>query len=767
MKKSKIAASLIAVSLAATTLLTGCKPKENNSNSGNSGSGTSDSGTSNSGSGSGTSEPTSPGGVPTLPTVDFNPEPAKNLPFNLTYPEGTTIRMAVGYNNTSTGIRFDADTAGAGLDLPDGKHYNSGDLKPTWAALSEILKVNFVDKFTGAGGDSKEWAVWKDRLDELDICFGTATNLSEAGVAGKIVDLSKYLDQMPNFKAYLDANPIVRLSITSYSPDGKLGAIYFAPYFDGVNDIERMPLMRIDWVEKLLNGSGDFTAAESKTTATPVYTPYMPTSGSVTVEVVKNGTSDQKETVTKNYDAEGGGNIIKQMNDAGSMTGVEAVNMLRKYIDVTYNGYYGENRADLFIGQNAAWDADELVALLRCVVSNSKTLNGTDTIQGLFSREDAGNNRRVDMYKFAGTLFGARGLESRKDYLYVGNDNMMHDARQEVATYEALERMNMMAQEGLIAQSFMNKEDIKIQQELEQDLGFMHYDYNQTQTIYNETGALDTAKGERYRAVMVPVAKWYDDGTTTPKYFRFTESWRSVKSSGYGIPVSTESNTDVLNACLHLLDYPFSLDGQILMSYGPDAFIDVKDASVQMNTIDDMTKKYNTFDFNGDPMPMISAGTKDALWKLANGNYTNFARQYLGSTLHFVKSQAFEVQCTTEVGKEGAQILSNAIAAGTIFHPVLSTSVSNPWYISVPTVLPATAEEKQQLADMSELGDGGYFNTGSNGSHLYVNMIVSGYNAEGAPGKDAKSCADNVKNNWSGTAYLQIMNDDWNDILNF
>ena len=70
--------------------------------------------------------------------------------------------------------------------------------------------------------------------------------------------------------------------------------------------------------------------------------------------------------MTKDYDAYG--NIVAKMNEAGELDGVDAVNMLREYIDKTYGGYYGTERSNLFIGQNAAWDADELVALLRCVL---------------------------------------------------------------------------------------------------------------------------------------------------------------------------------------------------------------------------------------------------------------------------------------------------------------------------------------------------------------------------------------------------------------
>ena len=353
----------------------------------------------------------------------------------LPFAEGTELRMGTGYNNAKTGLVFDAEVAGEGITLANGVTYNTGDLKPTWVAVQDTLGIKFISVYQGNGA-SAEFDYWKEQMNNVDVLSGTAAKLSEAGESGLVVNIADYLDQMPNFKAYLDANPIVKLSITGNTDTG---AIYFSPYFDGVNDIERMPLMRIDWVKKLLDGEGEFAAEACKDTTAPVYTPYMPTEGTVEIETpTADGTATQ--TLTKNYDK--AGNIIAKMNEKGTMSGVEAVNMLRTYIDEAYDGYYGTERSNLFIGQDAAWDADELVALLRCVVANPQTLNGTDTVQGLFSREDGNNQRRVDMFRFAGHLFGVRGLESRQDYLYVDTDNELKDARQEVATYEALARMN-------------------------------------------------------------------------------------------------------------------------------------------------------------------------------------------------------------------------------------------------------------------------------------------------------------------------------------
>ncbi len=660
----------------------------------------------------------------------------------LAYAEGTVLRMATGYNSAKTGLFFDAETAGEGVTLADGKTYLTGDLKPTWVEVQNVLGVVFENQYQGNSA-AKEFDFWKDRLDEVDMLSGTAAKLSEYGEAGSIVNIAEYLDQMPNFKAYLDQNPIVRLSITGNTDTG---AIYFSPYFDGVNDIERMPLMRVDWVQKLLDGEGEFTAEASNKLAAAVYTPYMPTEGAVEVDVVNlEGTAVEK--VTKNYDV--AGNIVEKMNAAGELDGVAAVNMLRAYIDEAYNGYYGTTRSNLFVGQNAAWDADELVALLRCVVANPQTLNGTDSVQGLFSREDDNNQRRVDMFRFAGTLFGVRGLESRQDYLWIDADGFLRDARQELDAYNAMAKMNEMVQEGLISKAFVETAKESTATYLENDLGFMHYDYNQTQTVYNETKLQD---GEKYMAVMVPVAKWYDGTSEDGVFMRFTESWRSVKTDGWGISVKgVEGNPDKLNAALSLIDYAYSPEGMILMSYGPDAFIKKNDDG-----------SYVTFNFNGTEMPVIADATYAELWEKASGNYTNYARMYLGSTLSFAKSQAFEYQCTHDVGKEGAGKISTAIGLGTIKHPELAVT-ENSWYTSVPTVLPNDKNENETLKSYSSLAE--MFNAAKGGANAFVDIIAAGFAAEGM--FSAEEAVETVAGTMNGADYLFLKQEAFDRLLTY
>ena len=294
---------------------------------------------------------------------------------------------------------------------------------------------------------------------------------------------------------------------------------------------------------------------------------------------------------------------------------------------------------------------------------------------------------------------------------------------------------------------FVNKEEESTKTYLENDLGFMHYDYNQTQTIYNET-VLDKDAGEKYMAVMVPVARWFDGENEDGTYMRFTESWRSVKTDGWGISApGVEGNPDKLNAALALIDFAYSPEGMILMSYGPDAFIKTNaDGS------------YVTFLFNGSEMPEIADATREELWAKAKGNYTNYARMYLGSTLSFVKNQAFEFQCTTDAGREGAGHISTAIGLGTIKHPELAIT-ENPWYTSVPTVLPATEKEIAELSQYSDLNSS--FGSGKGGENVFVNVIANGL--EGT----AEEAAEKVTMDWFGDLYLEIRNAQWQRLVEY
>ena len=63
--------------------------------------------------------------------------------------EPVVLRMATGYNNAKTGLFFDASVAGEGITLADGITYHTGDLKPTWVRVQEVLNVKFENQYQG------------------------------------------------------------------------------------------------------------------------------------------------------------------------------------------------------------------------------------------------------------------------------------------------------------------------------------------------------------------------------------------------------------------------------------------------------------------------------------------------------------------------------------------------------------------------------------------------------------------------------------------
>ena len=454
------------------------------------------------------------------------------------YEKGTVIRLSCAADAQQGGISFSEET------LLDGVNYQKGDLKPEWKTRRDRLGIEIEDHY-GGDSDSANFIRWQEKLGNIDMLSVSAVQMTEAGEAGELVDLAEYLDRMPHFKAFLEENPIVRMSLSLSTDEDHAGAVYASPYLSDPGEIEDMPYMRAGWVKTLLDGSGEFSAEMSGRTALPVYQPYMPVEGKIGIEVAKADGSGT-ETIHKDYDR--AGNIIAKMNAAGAMSGVDAVNMLRSYIDEAYNGYYGKTRSDLFLGVNAAWDADEMVALLRCVLANSATLNPEGNVTGLFTPQENSNASRAGLYRLAGQLFGVRGLDS-DGWLYVDKAGQIHDARCEQTAYDALLKMNEMSREGLISTFYANAgQNIQNAQDPALYKGFMSF-ASRGERFCDAEGVPD----EAYSPVMFPVSLWNDGSSET--YMRFAENVGKVQPGGWAVSVkAVEGDGNRLNACLALID---------------------------------------------------------------------------------------------------------------------------------------------------------------------------------------------------------------------
>ena len=538
------------------------------------------------------------------------------------------------------------------VTLPDGKSYTSSSLKPAWKAFQDELGVKFVDNWKYASNkvtNAKTATTSGSMLSDMDIITAGQSEINDN--SSDMLDLSNYLDEMPNYKAFLDNNDIVRLSLTSNT---NTGAMYSAPYFDGNNDIEKYELFKTNWVKALLDNTtgGDTTTTfkshgtakktntgyENTLTTSAAIQSFMGKTGSYTTDVLLN--DGTKGKITVNYDkalaaAKGSnglgaaitetgvaaytgegeyasGNIVDIMNyvintKQGEVTGAQLLKILQEYIKVAYyagdasstTAFYtqtGYNLSDVFVGNAAAWDVDLYAAIGRVLVTNpsllksgsaGNTIGGANAtpLSNLYLPSARQNNmqRMIDSVSMIGQLYGVRGLESKNLYTYVGADGQIHDPRGEAASYEAMAKFNAFWQEGLIYTGASgNKADQSYYKDKTPE-ALSCYDYVNTQTPagfksqISESAGKDYAieEGYDYTPIINPVSKWDEDGSSAieaDEYFRFTESWRTTKDTGFCVPVANVANSPKkLRAVLNFIDTMFSHDGQILLTYGPKA----------------------------------------------------------------------------------------------------------------------------------------------------------------------------------------------------
>ncbi|MGN0812560.1 MAG: hypothetical protein ACI4MQ_03515 [Candidatus Coproplasma sp.] len=814
-------------------------------------------------------------GCNSTPNTPDDSNPSTNADLNLdanghlTYASTTELRLNVGNQNgtkpQSPSYKANTELAGA-VTMPDGKSYTINDLKPAWAALQTQLNLKLKDAFQ----NKKAEAQLTDPIDgtggtmsDYDIITASASAITQN--TSELVDINQYLDYMPNYKAFLEANPVTRYSLTS---DTITGAMYYAPYYDGNDDIEKYCLVEQNWVCNLLDAtdvSGAATTykaqqvAKEKIAASGTVvvdaTSYMGTTGSWTVATTKPGADAETVNVTVDYGAvitalgdanselakavqaaigsatidKTSGNIVDIQNQmitesAGAVTGAQLLKVLQEYIKVAYKvdgaQLYGATVngvntkiSDVFNATYAAWDVDLLTALCRCAVTCNALIGVQDAninnIYGISGRQGT-TQRRVDVTALVGELYGIRGMESRLENLYIAADGSVKDSRLNAESYEACAKLGALAKEGLI---YIGDDNVQSSRDASKGpAALMIHDYAQTQSK-------DCFTNENLKIVPVntPVSKWdTDDDGTHETIMRFTESWRSVKNTGFCISkAATYGNKDKLSACLAFIDYLFSNDGQILMTYGPQSTTgntnpngfwyatEVEDAatSSKVEKIADATsyapaqykmksanltegfvyngKVYTGTAYNGTQVPTVTTANQDLYaGKEVNGfqmnvgnlkineayNYTNYARKIIGSTLPIGnKNQGYEYQGTAQCALDGAATVATSLLNGTIKHVKLTLDQGESlWYMICPTSFALKARQQALLKeDAQTVISGTYFLNDSGTTqrrNIYIDLWMYGFDT------DQYICGQQQigKMKTDGAAYVTFVNEDDN-----
>jgi putative aldouronate transport system substrate-binding protein len=620
-------------------------------------------------------EPTEPTD-PTVPT-ETDPTVVPTEPTETPIDYDSTVELNVALNYTSGGnlmsISYQKDSAY--VSTINGKTYTKGDLLPAWERIGEKLNIDFNDLATtsDANTNAQFSRLQTAGFAGVDLVNGTGAQIGPEGVNGNFVDIGQYLEYMPNLNAFLEANPSVKVSMTSAD-----GGIYFTPYFDGFGEMEQMFMARIDWIEDIL----DTTSPTFDTTPGVVPTAYerrqVETPINTTIQVANaNGTV---RTVTKAYNT----NILDVLEDLVNPTGADVANAFRTHIQNTYGSQGYAKLSDVFAGTDAAYDTDELVALMYVVKSNPQFLTREyDTpltaVEVMFPRESTGNRIRN---LFRGMeMFGLRGVFSRHEWMYFDEDGLIQDIRYDQDFVDGVNDLSAMYADGLIIQ---NPEEGGNHRQilLSRGDGFITYDYNATTTAASLMNA-GTAVDEdfKFQAILPPVVDWLGDGN----YFHFTEATRSVKNEAWGITKAVESNPTKLFRALKLVDelYDYSTDDSVgtIHLYGPQGWTD------------------GTIAYGSDTVYLLSDESRAEMTALAGGNHINYLRQYVGATMPIghIRSMGLEFQTLTDQGIEGIERINTAVSAGTLKLAGLVDS-DNPWYQLSPTFFPLTKSESDTIA---------------------------------------------------------------------
>ena len=775
---------------------------------------------------------------------------------NLTYAANTQINFNVGNKNSNQqGISYTMKDLSGASYMIDGKSYTTDDLKPAWAAMANQLKIKAVDVYQNNSSDDQITKPLTDKnISNFDVITGSLSAINQN--TSNFVNLAEWLDYMPNYKAFLDANKVTMYSLTG---DTK-GGMYAAPYYDGNNDIEYYHTIRKDWVSQLLDAT-EFDATQFQSFADQAKVKDSYKVGSETKyydDVVGNkssikpymGTEEKDNYVIETVNPDGGANIFVKLNykaaneaakgetplgnaikaaangtaytgdsgnivdlqnhaidkSEGAVTGDKLAKIVQEYIKVAYERadakdatswtkMYTTKPSEVFNSASGAWDVDLLAATLRCIVSTKGYLDGvTSEIYGIVSRQ-ATSQRRVMLLTMASELYGVRGLGSRLEYIYIGADGELRDSRQNADSYEVLNRLSAFAKEGILytgeegADGFNSYKNDK-----SKVLGAMSYDFIQTQTKSAITGAAQAvAPTYNYAPIVVPVSRWdTDDDGTHETVMRFTESWRSVKNTGFCIPVaSVAGKPDKFSAVLTFIDYLYSSDGQILMTYGGPSTTDsydektltssdngfwyAKPSTLTLDTVVDATKTipaygnipaqytlkdeyklkvfvydgkvYEGIEYGGRVVPQITKanyalftgkeikiGANSVQQNKGNltvnqvGSYTNYARYILGTTLPIGnKNQGFEFQCTAKCGQDGASIVDKAITAGVIKHVVVDTAEAETPWYFISPTAYPLTSQMQTTLKNQTKMNGYFRSNGNAGEGLNVYLEVMFY----------------------------------------
>ncbi len=597
----------------------------------------------------------------------------------------------------------------------DGRTYVKGSLLPTWRAIGEKTRTNIKEasSYTTDGStntyakvEANNFASETSAKQKIDLLSLADKEISAMSSAGKAVNLMDHIDEMPNFKKWLDKYPSQAKSlIKGYGTDNE--TLYYTPYYEGQNNLERMFVMDTQLVEFVLddekakydegktNGGSDPAANVVQTGA---YKPFMDSANNykeaTTLKVIddNNKTVDLKVKLVKN--------IVLQQNEllAAGCTGKQLAEQFNKYLKDAYGDYMGSGKlyakpSEIFTSKKACYNVDELIALMRVIKANPGLISGDESkeIVTFFVRGEADN--RVNTVNQIAQLWGVQGVSSAQQKLYFDANGKLHDAQTTIGTYEALEYISQMYEEGLILKEFWNKpssasgtryiDRYYYKNNSDWGYGFMCWDFGAATAATNDKvegiGTDPSTRKVQYeskgvRPVLPPFTYWATEKTwkhdqhltdmTGKTITRYVEANTALKTGSWVIPTTTDN----LKGALRIMDYMFSNMGTYIQSFGPEEYwahpTGTEEGKAMVST--DLLGAASATDWD-NLTPVMSPTTKEMFSSSGKGFY-NFMRENIGAThgIGHIRSKGCDLQATNAYGRVGLSNLQAAIAAGVV-----------------------------------------------------------------------------------------------------
>lgn len=578
------------------------------------------------------------------------------------YEEPLTINFATG--NSLTTLTYNTGTP---LTLPDGSYYTNGQLKPVWQYISNKLDLNLTDVSTA--GQTAPNMIEVNAATNFNSATiyggGVAESFMYYGAKGAFVNLNDYKTELADFYKYLEKYPSIATSITAYD-----GGIYHIPYIAETDEFSRVFFGRTTWIEALLD-STDNILPETKTL-------------NVSYQGYWKGQNERNQS-----------NVIQLQNEKASngiLKSEDAISVLKNYIMATYPGLV--KPSELYIGENAQYDIDELVALWRCVRLSPKTLTKLVTGTVIESCEIIPyffrtKNQREDIFKLINYFGGTRvyGTNTSTGKWYIDEDNNLQYTFMQDELFEGVEYLKQIFSEGLINPDYddlnnsanfrtilygNDKSVDKHGNPTVRQLGFMTFDFIPSTS--------SSSASEDVEAMLPPVTTL--EGMHDNKFYHYIEIPRTVMINGWAISKLASENQ--IKKALKLFNYLFTEEGSDVQNFGIP------------NVTADFTNHYTTL--KGDKVPKISDWLVENADKYSSSDVASFGSNYLGIRLAvgYKADIGFELQYMNASAIKSYELYRNVMTLG-YNKPSKLLELSSPCYS-------LTKQEKSVLNTIS-IGD--------------------------------------------------------------